>query len=91
MMRRPGVVGLDAFQFQGFQHAGLALHLLFQKLDELALSGHHFIQLLDLMFEMREVGFKFFNPPGYFICHETILPVRWREVEAVNYLALHCR
>ncbi len=70
MMRRLGVVGLDAFQFHGFEHAGLALHLLFQKLDEPALLRHHVVQLLDLVFEVGDAGLKFFHPLGHFICHE---------------------
>ena len=71
MMRRLGIVVLEAFQLHGFQHAGLALDLLFQKLDELALIGHDFVQLFDLMFEVRNVGFELVKPPGHFICHET--------------------
>lgn len=81
MMRRPGIIGLDAFQLHGFQHAGLALHLLFQKLDEPALPRHHFVQLLHLMFEVREVRLKFFDAPGHFICHAGILRVISGKVE----------
>ena len=62
MVRRLGIGGLDAFQFHGFQHAGLALHLFFQELDEFALIGQHFIQLLDLVFEVGDMRFKLFHP-----------------------------
>ena len=57
MMRGPGIVGLDVFQLHGLQHAGLALHLFFEKLDELVLAGHNLVQLLDLMFEVGDAGF----------------------------------
>ena len=36
MMGGPGIIGLDALQLQGFQNAGLFLHLFFQEFDELA-------------------------------------------------------
>ena len=62
MMRRLGIGGLDAFQFHGFQHAGLALHLFFQELDEFALIGQHFVQLLDLVFKVGDVRLKLFHP-----------------------------
>ncbi len=62
MMRRPGVVRLDAFQLNGFQHVRLPLHLFFQKLDELALPGHDLVQLFDLMFQMGDAGFELFEP-----------------------------
>jgi hypothetical protein len=82
MMRWLGIVVLEAFQFQSFQHAGLALHLFLQMLDKFALPGHHVVQLLDLMLKVGDVGFEFFHPLGNFICHERILPAHGREVEA---------
>ena len=69
MMGGPGIIGLDALQLQGFQNAGLFLHLFFEKFDELALFGGHFVQLLHLVFEVGEVGLDFFNSLGRFICH----------------------
>jgi len=87
-MRRLGVGGFDAFKFQGFHRGRLALDFLFQSFQQFVLRGHYVVQLLDLMFEMRDVRFEFFHPPGHFICHENILPARRPEVEAVNYLAL---
>ena len=69
MMRRPGIVGLDAFKFHGFEHARLALHLLFQKLDELGLFGHDFVQLLDLVFQMGDEGFEPFVLLQHFSVH----------------------
>jgi hypothetical protein len=88
-MRRLGIVVLDAFQFQRLHRGRLPLNFLLQSLQPFALLDHDAVQLLDLMFEMGNVGFKFFNPLGRFICHAMILPAREREVEAVNYLALH--
>jgi hypothetical protein len=69
MVRWPGVIGLDAFQLDGFKHIRLALHLLFQKLDEFALVGHNLVQLLDLMFQMGDVGFEPFEPLESFFVH----------------------
>jgi hypothetical protein len=69
MMRRPGVVGLDTFQLHGFEHARLALHLFFQKLDEPALAGHDLVQLLDLVFQMGDVGFEPVEPLQGFSVH----------------------
>ena len=87
-MRRLGIVRLDVFQFNCFHRGRLALDFLLQSLQQFVLPGHHVVQLLDLMFEMGDVRFEFFNPLGNFICHKNILPVRRPEVEAVNYLAL---
>jgi hypothetical protein len=69
MVRRPRVVGLDAFEFHGFKYSRVALHLFFQKLDELGVAGHDLVQQLDLMFQMGNVGFNLFKPPGRFVCH----------------------
>ena len=84
IMRRLLVVRLDAFEFQRFHRAGLALGLLFQALQQLALLDDDGVQLLDLMLEVGEVGLQFFGAPGIFVCHGTILPVSSPEVEAVN-------
>ena len=83
-MRRLGVVGLDAFDFQRFHRAGLALNVLFQPFQQFALLDDDGVQLLNLMFKVREVGFQFFGAPGIFVCHENNLPVPPPEVEAVN-------
>ena len=69
MMGRPGIVCLDAFQFDSLEHIGLPLHLLFQNLDELCLARHDFVQLFDLMFQMGDMGFNFLEPSGCFIRH----------------------
>ena len=68
-MRRPDVVVLDAFQLQRFKHARLSLHLFFQQLNELVLAGHDLVQLLDLMFEMRDVRLDALESFGNFIVH----------------------
>jgi hypothetical protein len=89
MMRRPGMVGLDVFQLHGLQHAGLALHLFFEKLDELVLAGHDLVQLLDLMFEVGDAGFKFFEPLKDVFVHagngSQFSPIR-QTTSAVAYL-----
>jgi hypothetical protein len=69
MMRRFGIVVLDAFQFQSFEHARLALCLLFQNFDELALPGHHVVQLLNLMFKVGDVRFDALESLQGFIVH----------------------
>ena len=76
MMRWLGIGGFDALQFQSFHRGRLALDFFFQSFQQFVLRGHHIVQLLDLMFEMRDVQFEFFNPFRDFICHERILPGR---------------
>ena len=83
-MRRLRVVGLNAFQFQRFHRARLPLDFLFQTLQQFALLNDHAVQLLNLVFEMREVRLQFFGAPGMFVCHAAILPARRREVETVK-------
>ena len=80
-MRRLLVVRLDAFQFQGFHRARLALNLFFQPLQQFPLLDDDAVQLLDLMFEMCDMRFEFFGAPGMFVSHAAILPARRREVE----------
>jgi hypothetical protein len=63
----------------------LALDIFFQALQQLALFDDHAVQLLDLVFEMREARFEFFSAPGIFVCHAAILPARRREVETVKW------
>ena len=83
-MRRFLVVRLDTFQFQRLHGSGLALDFLFQPLQQFALLNDDGVQLLDLMFEVREVGLQFFGAPGIFVCHGMILPAPPPEVETVN-------
>ena len=83
-MRRPGIVRLDALQLQRFHRARLALDVFFQAIQQLALLDDDGVQLLDLVFEVRDGGFKFFGAPGIFVCHAGILPARRREVETVK-------
>jgi len=79
------VVRLDAFQLQRFHRARLPLDIFFQALQQFALLDDDAVQLLDLMFEMREVGLQFFSASGIFVSHAMILPAPPPEVEAVNY------
>ena len=83
-MRRFLAVRLDALNFQGFHRPGLALDFFFQPLQQLGLFHHDAVQLLDLMFEVREVGFQFISPPGIFVSHAAILPAPPAEVETVK-------
>ena len=85
-MWRSLVIRLDAFQFQRFHCARLALDIFFQPLQQFALLNDDAVQLLDLMFEMCDMRFEFFGAPGMFVCHAAILPARRREVETVSCL-----
>jgi hypothetical protein len=68
-MRWLGIVRLDTFQFNRFHRGRLALDFLFQSLKQFVLFGHHVIQLLDLMFKMRDVRFDTFESLQSFIVH----------------------
>ena len=83
-MRRLLIVRLDAFKFQRFHRARLPLDIFFQALQQFALLDDDAVQLLDLMFEVREVRLQFFSAPGMFVCHAAILPMRRREVETAS-------
>jgi len=61
-MRRARVVGLDPFQFHGFQDVGLALDLLFQVFHQFGLADDDIVQLFDLVFQVGDVRFEFFQP-----------------------------
>ena len=84
MMRRLEIVRLDAFQFNRLHRGRLALNFLLQSLQPFALLDDDAVQLLDLVFEVRDVRFKFFSAPRMFVCHAAILPARRREVETVK-------
>ena len=64
VMRWPGVVGFDVFQFHGFQHGSLAGTLFFQMFERLALFDT--LCPSDLMFQMCDVRFKLFRCAGWF-------------------------
>lgn len=69
-MRRPGIRGFDAFEFDAFDGLG---NFLLERLDfcELpALFEHDLVELIVLMFEVGEVGFEFFQSFGEFFVHE---------------------
>jgi hypothetical protein len=80
-MRRFLDVGFDALQFHCLHGGGLALHFLFEPLQQFALLDDDAVELLDLMLQVREVRLQFFDAPGIFVWHEGILPIPWREVE----------
>jgi hypothetical protein len=69
VVRRLGIVGLDAFRFHGFQNCRLTLHLFLQMLHEPALFDDHPVQLFDLMFQMSDVRFDAFEPLQVFSVH----------------------
>ena len=71
-MRRLLVVSLDPFQFHGFHGGGLAQDFLFQPVHQFALRNDHAVQLLDLVFEVGEVGFNFSQAFGKFVVHDFI-------------------
>ena len=66
-MWRFGIGGFNAFQFDGVQCPPLLLELLFQMFNCLALFDDYFVQLINLMFEMRDVRFKSFDALDGFV------------------------
>ena len=81
-MRRFLIVGLDTFQFQRLHGGGLALSFLLEAFQQFALLNDDAVHYFNLMFKMGEVRLEPFHAPGIFICHESSLPARRREVEA---------
>lgn len=69
-MRRFGIGGLDAVEFDAFQRPGLSLQLLLQLFAEFALFDEHGIHLLDLMFQVRDVRFELLNTLAGFVTHK---------------------
>jgi len=68
-MRRLGVGGFDALEFDAFDGLGnfLLERLDFRQLP--ALFEHDLVELIVLMFEMGEVGFELFQSFGEFFVH----------------------
>jgi hypothetical protein len=77
MMRRLGVVRLGLLDEGVLNGLRLKLHLLAQPLDELPLRDHHAIQLLDLMFKVRQVGLDAREPLGRIVFHVRQEPRIW--------------
>ena len=69
-MRRLGLVGLDAFEFHAFEDLGLTLDLFFQQVHSPALLDEHTVQLLHLVFQMREVRLDRFQSLPGFVVHK---------------------
>jgi hypothetical protein len=69
MMRWPGIIRLDAFQLRALKCSGLPLHFFFQSIDEFALLNDDFIHLVNLVFQMSDVGFEALQPFGQFFVH----------------------
>jgi hypothetical protein len=72
-MRRLGIGGFDAFEFDAFD--GLRDFLL-ERLDLCQLTAlfeHDLVELIVLMFEVGEVGFEFFKSLGEFFVHARII------------------
>ena len=53
-------------------------------LDQLALFGHHFVQLLELMLEMSNVRFELFEALGSFVSHGNHIAAIFSKVEPVT-------
>lgn len=70
MMRRLGIVRLDAFQLHRLHRSGLALDFLLQAFHQLALLDDDVVELLHLMFQVRDVGFELFKTLGNFVGHK---------------------
>ena len=75
------MVGLDALQFQRLHGGGLALNFLLQAFQQFALLNDDAVHHFNLMFKMREVRLEPLHAPVIFVCHESSLPARHREVE----------
>jgi hypothetical protein len=69
VMRRLGVVGLDVIHFNRLHRSRLAQDFFFHALQKFPLRDDHAVQLLDLMFQVREVGFDFGEPGGGVFVH----------------------
>jgi len=80
-MRRLLLVRLDALQLQRFHRPCLAVDILLQAFQPFALLDHDAVQLLHLVFQVGDGGFKLFGAPGMFVSHGRILPVPPPEVE----------
>jgi hypothetical protein len=72
-MRRLGVGGLDALQFDALDGLGNLLleRLQFRELPRL--FEHHLVKLVVLMLEMGQVRLQFFQTPGEFFVHGSSL------------------
>ena len=75
------MVGLDALQFQRLHGGELALNFLLQAFQQFALLDDDAVHQFNLMFKMCEVRLEPLHAPGIFVCHESSLPARYREVE----------
>lgn len=73
IMRGLGDVGLDALQLHGFHGGRLPLDLAFQALQQLALLDDDSVQLLELVFEVGEVGFQSLYAAIAVISHDLVL------------------
>jgi hypothetical protein len=68
-MRRLGTGVADAFLLDGFERGGLSLRQFFQLFELPALLDDDGVQLFDLMFKVRGVGFKLSEAFGDFFVH----------------------
>ena len=79
-------VALDALQFHGLHGGRLALDFFLEPFQQFALLDDHAVELLHLMFQVREVGFESFDAAGIIVCHAGILPAAHREVETAEFI-----
>ena len=68
-MRWARVIGFHSVKFDALHDAGLALQLLFQTLQQLALLDHDFVQLVDMAFQMGDVRFEMLHSLNKFVVH----------------------
>lgn len=68
-MRRLGIVRLDAVQFHGLQSGGLPSRFFLQSLDSLSLIHNDRVELLQLVFKMRDMRFDSRQPFRSFVVH----------------------
>ena len=87
-MRRFLLVRLDALQLQRFHGPRLAVDILLQAFQPFTLLDHDAVQLLHLVFQVGDGGFKLFSAPGMFVSHGRILPAPPSEVEGADELTL---
>ena len=69
VMRRLGVRGFDALQFDCFHGVGNFLLLRLQSGQSTPLFQHDLVQLVKQVFQMRQMRFNFFQPFRQYFVH----------------------
>jgi len=76
MVRRLGIRGFDALQFDRFHGLGNFLLLRPQSRQPAPLFQHDLVQLIKQMFQMRQMRFNLFQPFRQFFVHAVSLPAK---------------